>query len=213
MDKKLVVAGAVGLLGLAYLLSQGGGEEPLGSAGGGGSSGFVISPISSPPSGDGGEIGEGDGQTYIIEIPPPAPVELPPPDVVFATPDYPEPTAKKKTIAAPSSSLGSPVDTFGTRTDTGEAIPVYEGGSSLHVFAIGPSGYSSPQPVFSAPAESKKDSLATPAPSPAPSSPAPSSPATSAPTTFVGAVDAGYASGGILGGLSAAVRSVFGGWF
>jgi len=206
MDKKLIVAGAVGLLGLAYLLSQGGGDEPLGSAGGGGSSGFVISPISSPPSGDGGEIGEGDGTTYVIEMPAPAPIELPPPDVVFATPDYPEPTAKKKTIEAPSHSLGSPVDTFGTRTDTGEAIPVYEGGSSLSVFAIGPTGYSTPQPVFSAPAESKpaeskpaeskKDSLATPAP-----------------TTFVGAVDAGYASGGILGGLSAAVRSVFGGWF
>ena len=208
MDKKLIVAGAVGLLGLAYLLSRGGGDEPLGSAGGGGSSGFVISPV---PPGDGESLirEEGDGGVvYNIAMPAPAPVELPPPDVVFATPDYPEPTAKKKTIEAPSHSLGSPVDTFGTRTDTGEAIPVYEGGSSLSVFAVGPSGYSTPQPVFSAPAESKKDSLATPAPSPAPSSPA-----TSAPTTFVGTVDAGYASGGILGGLSAAVRSVFGGWF
>ena len=196
MDKKLIVAGAVGLLGLAYLLSRGGGDEPLGSAGGGGSSGFVISPV---PPGDGESLirEEGDGGVvYNIAMPAPAPVELPPPDVVFATPDYPEPTAKKKTIEAPSHSLGSPVDTFGTRTDTGEAIPVYEGGSSLHVVAIGPSGYSTPQPVFSAPAESKKDSLATPAP-----------------TTFVGTVDAGYASGGILGGLSAAVRSVFGGWF
>ena len=196
MDKKLIVAGAVGLLGLAYLLSQGG-DKPLGSAGGGGSSGFVISPV---PPGDGESLirEEGDGGVvYNIAMPAPAPVELPPPDVVFATPDYPDKTnGKKKTIAAPGSSLGSPVDTFGTRTDTGEAIPVYEGGSSLNVFAIGPSGYSTQQPVFSAPAESKKDSLATPAP-----------------TTFVGTVDAGYASGGILGGLSAAVRSVFGGWF
>ena len=196
MDKKLVVAGAVGLLGLAYLLSRGGGGE-LGSAGGG-SSGFVISPI---PSGDGESLirEEGDGgvvYNIAMPAPDPDPINLPPPDVVFATPDYPEPTAKKKTIEAPSHSLGSPVTTFGTRTDTGAAIPVYEGGSSLNVFAIGPSGYSTPQPVFSAPAESKKDSLATPAP-----------------TTFVGAVDAGYASGGILGGLSAAVRSIFGGWF